>query len=182
MHLLHHARSRMTSIWVLGGHHMMARGQAVLRHALMSGERLRHHHCDRSPRGRDASLASDSDSDREATEELRDPRVARLTKDCRPILAFRSGGPGDFGSNKRERRKHRSGPLPPSHFIHYGLDSRLVVLQCEADFSEELKRHRRRRLLGGCAGGRRDGGRVRGNKEEGLGDQVGRENTINSVP
>lgn len=49
--------------------------------------------------------------DRKATKEaMENPRVARLTKDSRPILAFRSGGPGDFGSNKRDRRKHRSGP------------------------------------------------------------------------
>lgn len=47
MHLLYHSGSRVSSVWVLAGHWVVARGHAVLRHALMGGKRLRHHHCER---------------------------------------------------------------------------------------------------------------------------------------
>jgi hypothetical protein len=45
MHLLHHRRSRVSSVRMLSGHWVVAGGKPVWRHALMGRKRLRHHHC-----------------------------------------------------------------------------------------------------------------------------------------
>jgi hypothetical protein len=78
MHLLDHARPGVTGVWVLASHWVMTRGHAMLWDALMGSERLRHHHCGRSRRGRGTSTAKYRDGDEEATGKGRFPGVARL--------------------------------------------------------------------------------------------------------
>lgn len=67
VHLLYHARAGVTSIWVLTGHWVVTRGQAVLWDALMGSEWLRHHHCGRFHHGRGSCRAKYRDGDEKAT-------------------------------------------------------------------------------------------------------------------
>jgi hypothetical protein len=93
MHLLYHSRSRMSGVWMLSGHWVVARGHAML-HALMGGKRLRHHHCGGSQDRQEASKVINRESD----EEKRPRKEAMCDGSSAPemgrrsVLAFRGGG------------------------------------------------------------------------------------------
>lgn len=93
-------------------------------------------------------------------------------KDNRPLLAFWGGGPGEFGSNKRERLKHRSGPQPPKDLTRFRLNAGLVLK--EALRGSVYTGSWVGKRVWGERTGKRDGAGSEGNREggvEGLGDQ-----------